>query len=108
MELAKHGLGLSDLVANVNFFSKVTVDDDGRFSFVDHSTAGASVTLRTECEVLAVFANCPHPLMPGGEYPASRIHLDLFKTDPPAADDFCRHHRPECARTLALTERLYL
>ena len=29
IELTKHGLGLADIVANVNFFSKIVVDDEG-------------------------------------------------------------------------------
>src|SRR6266446_2084216 len=34
IELGKWGLGKADLVANPNFFSKVTVDIDGRMQFV--------------------------------------------------------------------------
>ncbi len=33
IELAKHGLGLRDIVANVNFFTKVSVNDDGKLHF---------------------------------------------------------------------------
>src|ERR1700722_16095054 len=32
-ELGKYGLGKRDIVANVNFFSKVTVDNDGKMHF---------------------------------------------------------------------------
>lgn len=109
VELAKHGLGLRDIVANVNFFSKIVVDDEGKMSFVpEHCPAGASISLRTEMDVLFVLANCPHPLAPSGEYPQVSVRLEIEKTEPPAADDFCRNFRPECGRTLALTERLYL
>ncbi len=109
VELQKHGLGLRDIVANVNFFSKVVADDEGRLTFVEnHAPASASVALRTETDILLVLANTPHPLAPAGEYPRARIQLDLEPAAPPAADDFCRTFRPECARTLALTERLYL
>ncbi len=109
IELGKHGLGLADIVANVNFFSKVTVDDEGQLHHVsDHCPADASLDLRTEMDVLLVLANCPHPLAPAGDYPSSRIRVEIFKTDPPSADDFCRNFRPECARSLALTERLFL
>lgn len=109
VELAKHGLGLRDIVANVNFFSKVTVDDAGRMTFVPgHCPAGASLDLRTEMDVLVVLANCPHPLAPAGTYPAVPIQLEILPADAPGPDDFCRNFRPECGRTLALTERLYL
>ena len=109
VELAKHGLGLRDIVANVNFFSKIVVDDAGLMSFApNHCPAGATISLRTEMDVLFVLANCPHPLAPGGEYPRVPVQLDILPADAPAADDFCRNFRPECGRTLALTERLYL
>jgi urea carboxylase-associated protein 2 len=109
VELAKHGLGLRDIVANVNFFSKIVVDDEGKMAFVpEHCPAGASISLRTEMDVLVVLANCPHPLAPSGEYPQVSVRLEIEKTEPAAADDFCRNFRSECGRTLALTERLYL
>ena len=109
IELTKHGLGLADLVANVNFFSNVIVDNEGRLKFVeDHCPAGAYVGLRTEMDVLVVLANCPHPLAPAGEYPQARVEIKIFSCAPPDSDDFCRNFRPECGRTLALTERLFL
>jgi uncharacterized protein YcgI (DUF1989 family) len=53
IELTKHGLGLADIVANVNFFSKIVVDNEGRMQFVpDHCSAGARIELRTEMDVL--------------------------------------------------------
>jgi len=109
IELGKHGLGLRDIVANVNFFSKVTVDDDGVMHFVaDHCPAGASITLRTETDVLVVLANCPHPMHPGGEYPRVPVRLEISEAAAPGADDFCRNFRPECGRAMTLSERLHL
>jgi uncharacterized protein YcgI (DUF1989 family) len=32
-ELGKYGLGKRDLIANINFFSRVTADDAGRVAF---------------------------------------------------------------------------
>ena len=41
VEMGKWDLGLEDLLMVVNFFSKVTVDDQGRFHFVSgNSRAG--------------------------------------------------------------------
>ena len=106
VELAKYGLGEKDIVANVNFFSKVTVDGDGRMHFdPGHATDGASVVLRADMDALAVFANCPHPMHPGGEYPSARIRVELFEGEPAAPGDLNRNFRPECARAMALTER---
>lgn len=109
VELAKHGLGLRDIVANVNFFSKVTVDDTGRLRLDPrHAPSGASIALRTEMDVLVVLSNTPHPLAPAGDYPSVPVELTLETAAPPAADDFCRTFRPENARALALSERLHL
>lgn len=109
VELQKHGLGLRDIVANVNFFSKVVADDDGVLHFApDHAPSGAAITLRTEMDVLLVLSNTPHPLAPAGEYPRVAVKLEIEPAAPPAADDHCRNFRPECARTLALTDRLYI
>ena len=66
IELGKHGLGARDLVANMNFFSKVTVDEAGALSF--HPGPAGSVDLRAEMEVLVVLNTCPHPLDPNPVY----------------------------------------
>jgi uncharacterized protein YcgI (DUF1989 family) len=73
-----------------------------------HCPAGASVTLRTEMNVLLVLSNTPHPLAPSGTYPRSRVKIEILTAEPPASDDFCRNFRPECARALVLTDRLFL
>ena len=48
---------------NVNFFSKVSADEDGLLTFVPASApAGAFVELRAEMNVLTVLSAVPHPL----------------------------------------------
>jgi hypothetical protein len=109
VELSKHGLGLRDIVANINFFSKVTADLDGRMTLVsDHCPAGARITLRTEMDVLLVLSNTPHPLAAAGSYPRVPVKIEIERSESAHEDDYCRSFRPECARTLALTERLYI
>lgn len=106
VELAKSGLGIADIVANVNFFSKVVADEAGRLSFLPgHCPAGATVSLRTEVPTLLVLANCPHPMHPAGGYPRVPVRVGIFPCEPPGPDDACRRFRPECARALALSER---
>lgn len=106
IELAKHGLGESDLAANVNFFSKVTVDEDGKMNLAKPGApAGAVIELRADLDVLVVLANVPHPLAPAGEYPRVPVALSLLAGEPSGPDDICRNFRPECARALALSER---
>jgi uncharacterized protein YcgI (DUF1989 family) len=67
LELAKHGFGEADLHACINFFSKVGISDDSRASLAfipDHSTAGDTVTLRADQNLLVFISTAPHPLSP--------------------------------------------
>ena len=110
IELEKHGLGSRDLGMNVNFFSKVEVEDDGSMRFVEHaSRAGDSVELRAEMNVLVLLNTCQHPMEPAGrEYRALPVQLTISRVDPPAADDPCRTACPENERGFSLTERYFL
>jgi len=56
-------------VANINFFSKVTVGERGEMQFQPgNSTAGDSVELRFEMNTLVVLSTSPHPLDPNPVY----------------------------------------
>jgi uncharacterized protein len=106
IELGKHGLGKRDLVANVNFFSRVDVDADGRMTYrVGNSNAGDTVDLRSEMDVLIVLNTCQHPLDPGPAYAPKAVRLTVMGKKPPALDDFCRNFRAENERSFILTER---
>jgi uncharacterized protein len=108
IELGKWGLGKGDLVANINFFSKVTVDDDGRMQFVDrNSNAGTSVDLRAEMDTLLVLNTCQHPMDPNPQYTPKPVQIAVWKSTPPTADDPCRLACPENARAFILTETLF-
>lgn len=108
VEAGKHGLGARDLVANVNFFSRLDADDEGRLRFhAGNSHPGATIDLRAEMNVLVVLTTCPHPLDPSTVYAPKPITLTVLKTPPPAADDYCRNFRAENQRSFILTERLF-
>ena len=65
VELGKWGLGPRDLAPNVNFFSRVTVGDDGGMQFEPgNSPPGGTVELRAEMNVLVILNTCQHPLDP--------------------------------------------
>lgn len=99
VELAKYGLGKQDLAANLNLFSKVAVADDGCLSYVpDHSTAGASITLRFEMDTLVLLHTCPHPLNPATEYPRHPVGIELMEAPPVKDDDACLTACPENRR----------
>jgi urea carboxylase-associated protein 2 len=104
VELGKHELGKRDVVANVNFFTRVTVDDTGALRFVPgNSHAGARVDLRFEMDTLVVLTNTPHPLDPAEAYAPPPVTLEIWRGEPAAADDPCRLSRPENGRGFALT-----
>ena len=107
-ELGKYGLGRRDLVANVNFFSKVTVDDAGNMIFHEGSSAaGAFVELRFEMNTLVVLSTCQHSLDPAPRYQPKDIQLTAWHSGPAGADDPCRNACPENQRGFHNTDVLF-
>lgn len=104
IELGKWGLGKQDLVPNLNFFSKVYADNDGRMVYQpDNSQPGDSVDLRAEMDTLVVLNTAPHPMAPGGTYAPAAVDLAIYRAEPVREDDYCVHYRPENARAYANT-----
>ena len=104
IELGKWGLGRKDLVANVNFFSKVVVDEEGRMGYVEgHSKPGDSVDLRAEMDTLVVLNTCPHPLDPATQWAPKPVELTIWRADPVGEDDICFNSCPENQRGFANT-----
>jgi uncharacterized protein len=109
IELAKYGLDRRDLTMNVNFFSRVEVDEDGSMHFVEgHSKAGGAVELRAEMNTLVILNTCQHPMSPDREYRQIPVRLTVKRVQAPGADDVCRTFRPENERGFILTERYFL
>jgi urea carboxylase-associated protein 2 len=108
IEIGKWGLGLRDLVPNINLFSKVVVDGDGRFRFVpEHSKKGAIVDLRFEMDCLIALSSAPHPLDPNPEYAPKKISVVASNTGTAGPDDVCRLSCPENGRGFYNTELTY-
>jgi len=108
VELAKHGLGARDLVANLNLFSKVLTEADGTLTYVPgHSRPGAQVTLRFELDVLVVLVNVPHPLDPSPDWGPGPIGLTLAPDGVAADDDAVRTACAENERGFAATQEVY-
>jgi urea carboxylase-associated protein 2 len=109
IELAKYGLDRRDLMMNVNFFSKVEVQEDGSMHFVaGHAKAGSAVELRAEMNTLVILNTCQHPMDPDREYRQTSVGLTLKRVPAPRGDDVCRMFRPENERGFTLTERYFL
>jgi urea carboxylase-associated protein 2 len=109
VEAAKYGLGRRDLAANVNWFSKVAVDETGAMYFeTENSPPGSAVALRFEMDTLVLMHTCPHPMNPAPEYPRRPVEVAFRQTDPVAPDDFCRNFRPENGRGFQNNEIFHL
>ena len=109
IELEKWGLESRDLIANVNFFSRLTVAEDGEFKFATRNSLPRSyVELRADMNVLAILNTCPHPLDPNPRYSPKPVRLSLRRAAPVASDDVCRLSCPENVRGFTLTERYFL
>src|ERR1700692_4835299 len=109
VELGKWGLGPRDLVANVNFFSRVEVGEPGGMSFVPgNSKAGDSIELRAEMNVLVILNSCQNLLDPKPKDTPKPEEVVIRRPPLPTADDPCRTSRPENGRGFTLTERYFL
>ncbi len=109
VELAKYGLGKKDMAANINFFSRVNVDENGDLRYAgNNSQAGDSVELRFEMDTLVLLHTCPHPLNPAAEYPRKPIQYQIRTAAQVAIDDYCLNARPENARGFRNTALFHL
>jgi urea carboxylase-associated protein 2 len=109
VELAKHGLDRRDLVANVNFFTKIAVGEDGELAYVrEHSPPGARVTLRFELDTLVLLASAPHPLDPASEFAARPVRIVIERVPAPGSEDAVRTACAENARGMAASEAAVL
>jgi urea carboxylase-associated protein 2 len=105
VEAGKYGLGRRDLAANVNWFSKAGVAEDGRLQFdPSNGKAGAVVELRFEMDTLVLMHTCPHPLNSASEYPRKPVRVRLSQAPPVLSDDLCKNSRPENVRGFANTD----
>ena len=108
-ELATWGLGLRDLSANVNFFSKLQVRPDGSMTFVPGSSKAADfIELRAEMNVLIVLDTGQHPLDGARSYSPVPVQVAVRQCGPPPGDDPCRVSCPENVRGFTNTERYFL
>lgn len=106
VELGKYGLGKRDLGPTVNFFSKVTADEESKLRFhVGHATPGSFIDLRFEMNTLVCLSTAPHPLDPNPAYAPKPVRIAAWRIDAAREDDYCRNSRPENQRGFINTER---
>lgn len=110
VELVRCGLAIRDLGPVVNLFAKVYCDEEGRMIYdVSHCKEGATVTLRTDMDVLIVLSNTPNPLNPSASYPASSVQMEVLEAPPlDPATDYCYNFRGENRRAFENTAEYHL
>lgn len=108
IEMSKWGLGLRDLVPNLNLFSKVAVDLEGKFAFATgHSKKGDYVELRFEMDTLVLISTAPHPLDTSASYSPKKVGVVAWESGTAQPDDHCRLSCPENQRGFYNTELIY-
>ncbi|MBJ6360087.1 urea amidolyase associated protein UAAP1 [Paenibacillus sp. GCM10012307] len=107
VEMYRHQLTPRDLTTPVNFFSKVVCELDGSMRYMSQETAGRSVTLRTEMDVLVVFSNTPNPFDPDTGYPTTAIEIAVSDARPLQEDDCCLNYCAENRRAFENTWNAY-
>ncbi|MFS8102639.1 DUF1989 domain-containing protein [Lentzea alba] len=72
----KHGLGLRDLVSNLNWFMNVPVEADGALGIVDGMSApGKRVAIRADMDVLVLVSNCPQMNNPCNDFNPTPLRM---------------------------------
>ena len=78
--LAEHGLGKKDIVANLNFFMNVPVEQGGAMALVEgYSQPGDLIELQAEMDTLAVVSNCPQTRNPVNAFNPTPIRIILWQ-----------------------------
>lgn len=78
--LARFGLGQEAIVPNINWFMSVPVLDDGSAGVAEAILKpGSYVSLRAECNVLAVLSNCPQMHNPCNGYNPTPIRVTMTR-----------------------------
>jgi uncharacterized protein YcgI (DUF1989 family) len=107
IELGKWGLGMRDVVSNINFFSKVTANSSGELTFHPaNSKAGDYVDLSFEMDTLIALSAAPHPLDPSPTYQPGAVNLAAFMTTSSSTAECTRIS--ENLRAQQNTQRLYV
>lgn len=104
VELVRNDLGIRDLVPCVNLFSRVYCQEDGSMSYDEnHCKKGATVTLRTEMDVILILSNTPNPLDKRTGYPSVPVTVEVFQAPEVELNDYCINFRPENYRAFQNT-----
>jgi uncharacterized protein YcgI (DUF1989 family) len=74
--LAPFNMGRRDIVPNINFFMRVSVQSEGEAAIARGDSApGTHVELRAEMDTLAVISNCPQINNPANDFNPTPIQI---------------------------------
>lgn len=75
-EASRYGMGVRDIVSNLNWFMNVPVERDGALGIVDGMSApGKRVAVRAEMDVLVIVSNCPQMNNPCNDFNPTPLRL---------------------------------
>lgn len=104
VEMGKWDLNLEDLLMVVNFFSKVSVDENGAFTFHSGwSQPGSYVELFAPMDVLVVLTALQHPMDPATAYAPRPVQLSWRQAEDESAAINALRSRAENERALTNT-----
>ena len=82
IELANYGMSKRDIVANLNFFMRVCIEQDGRLAIIEGSKEpGHWIDLSAEIDVLCVLSNCPQVNNPANGFNPTPVEVQIITTD---------------------------
>lgn len=106
--LTRWGLGKKDIMPNINLFTRVAIESEGKMVFVEGGEKpGSFIDLRAEMNVLVILSNCPHVLHPSNVYEPKPIQVTVWDSPAPATDDLCRTANSEAVRGFINTDTLF-
>lgn len=106
--LTRWGLCKKDIMPNLNLFTRVAVERDGKMIFVEGcEKPGSFVDLRAEMNVMVILSNCPHPLHSSKVYGPKPIRVTVWQSPTPSSDDLCRTANPEAIRGFINTDAMF-
>ncbi|MFN3582265.1 MAG: urea amidolyase associated protein UAAP1, partial [Pseudomonas sp.] len=99
VEMGKWNLNQQDLLMTLNLFSRINVDAEGAFQFVQgNSSAGDYIELYAPMNTLVVLTALQHPMDPNPEYAPKPVRLTWHEAKRDGITVLCRTSRPENGR----------
>ena len=89
MEASKYGMTTRDLHSNINFFTRIDVDEKGDVKFTPQSQKGAYIDLQAEMDTLVLLNTCPHVMDTRPEYNPKPLKVVIWNADCTVEENPC-------------------